>query len=395
MNLKIATCLLLLVVMFLAVASNASGNCSSHTEVKFCAAEAYFTNKSVVEGKMSGGSYIPDKLHWSIMVTYKPEEPCASITVALNGVEKNYSRFFHGGKGFVNDAMDEKPILEKISEDSAEGKVSPEILNKRRSELIVPGSPALNAIANNMSIGNVTCTIHYTPKDKSEKEQEDKFSNERKSEKAIEDWVENEMQRERQAPDYEKKLMDSYKKDKERKDLENTITKTRYSLDAHVMESIREYKNAIRDLFPGLSKSEKQKMLQEVGQLKNEVLGFKRATDPVVGDPFQLGKSYNWDSWDSERGDSYYGGKLPHKCIQAMRSEGLGLDTIRKLSALSLRKMSERQVCMTTKKLLRDIERQERILRNGSCPSYLVESYQKTIKDARRSVNSVCYRYRK
>ena len=96
MNLKIATCLLLLVVMFLAVASNASGNCSSHTEVKFCAAEAYFTNKSVVEGKMSGGSYIPDKLHWSIMVTYKPEEPCASITVALNGVEKNYSRFFHG-----------------------------------------------------------------------------------------------------------------------------------------------------------------------------------------------------------------------------------------------------------------------------------------------------------
>ena len=405
---KIAICSLILVVTFHAGASYARDNCILQQATKPCNASAIFSHKSVAPTDAYG--YGPEKLNWEIQVTYEPKEPCALITVHVNGLEpyrRPYTKVFNDGGGRIKDNLDRNFIFRADMEDLVTDKINIATHLERQNSLKKQG---LISLMGRMSIGNVTCKIHSTQEDEKERreleEEQERQAMEEERER-LEEEQRLEEERERLAMELERERLE------EEQRLEDELERQRLAEELRERERRRlaQQRRVRRRLAAEQREREHQRLAQQQGEQARQIAQQeqkRRANDAMAvagllrgalgaaqemkssGNPGMaflkglaggLGASGNMGVRRSPSYDRSGGGQ---SCEQAKRRvDRRNVQTLASLSNL-------RGMCVVSRGYVRMFENAKRTLAGSGCPASVARRFDQPLAQARRRVRATC-----
>ena len=395
---KIAICSLILVVTFHAGASYARDNCILQKATKPCNASAIFSHKSVAPTDAYG--YGPEKLHWEIQVTYEPKEPCALITVHVNGLEpyrRPYTKVFNDGGGRIKDNLDRNFIFRADIEDLVTDKINIATHLERQNSLKKQG---LISLMGRMSIGNVTCKIHSTQEDEKERreleEEQERQAMEEERER-LEEEQRLEEERERLAMELERERLE------EEQRLEDELERQRLAEELRERERRRlaQRRRERRRLAQQQGEQARQIAQQEQEQKRRAndamaIVGLLRGALGAAqemkssGNPGMailkglaggLGASGNMGVRRSPSYDRSGGGQ---SCAQAKQR----VDRRNAQTQASLR--NARGQCAVSRGYVRMYENAKRTLAGSGCPASVARRFDQPLAQVRRRVRATC-----
>ncbi len=397
---KIVICSLFLVVTFHAGASYARDNCILQQATKPCNASAIFSHKSVAPTDAYG--YGPEKLNWEIQVTYEPKEPCALITVHVNGLEpyrRPYTKVFNDGGGRIKDNLDRNFIFRADMEDLVTDKINIATHLERQNSLKKQG---LISLMGRMSIGNVTCKIHSTQEDEKERreleEEQERQALEEERER-LEEEQRLEEERERLAMELERERLE------EEQRLEDELERQRLAEELRERERRRlaQRRRERRRLAQQQGEQARQIAQQEQEQKRpaNDAMAILGLLQGALGAAQEMKSSGNpgmailkglagglgaSGNMGVRRSPSYGGSGGGQSCELAIRR----VDRRDAQTLASLSNARGMGMCAVSRGYVRVFENAKRTLAGSGCPASVARRFDQPLAQARRRVRATC-----